>query len=287
MKAAVKTAETAKPETARGLIPRVDTLVLSGGSSKCIASLGKLQQLQDSEAINLKHVKFYYATSAGALIAAFLAIGFSIKRVLRIFETTNVQRNKVVDAVRDVCILPKSIVMSEMSKYFSGSFKELKALYDVELNVYCYNLSTDRVLVCNHVNTPDLAIPAAVSMSMALPPLLPPYSFRGEVIVDGGFINNFPIMDAVNHRKDARRVLGILTVTEQGGTKTLHINKMNFIFFAFSQTVERLQKLQLSLIPAHVKKRMIILNIVNGSTFAFNLDSHVVRELFYKGYYST
>ena len=281
MTAAAKTAET-RP------IPRVDTLVLSGGSSKCIASLGKLQQLQDSEVINLKHVKFYYATSAGALIAALLAIGFSIKRVLRIFETTNVQRNKVVDAVRDVCILPKNIVMSEMSKYFSGSFTDLKALYDVELNVYCYNLSTDRVLVCNHVNTPTLAVPAAVSMSMALPPLLPPYSFRGEVIVDGGFINNFPIMDAVNDRKDARRVLGILTVTEQGGgTNTLHINKINFIFFAFSQTVERLQKLQLSLIPADVKKRMIILNIVNGSTFAFNLDSHIVRELFYKGYYST
>ena len=52
-----------------------DTLVLSGGSSKGIMTLGALQYLYDN--FLLKNIKNYIGTSAGAMICYLLAIGYT------------------------------------------------------------------------------------------------------------------------------------------------------------------------------------------------------------------
>lgn len=263
----------------------IDTLVLSGGSSKVIATLGVLQRLQDDGQMNLKNIKNFYGTSAGALVCAFLSVGFSIKNIVTIFEETKIKPNDLKSIMQQFSLLPEDVIAREMNKYFNTTFQELKHTSDVELHVYCTNVSRNRSLVCNYITTPDMDVSAAVTMSMSIPPLFPSFSYNGDAIIDGGFVNNFPVLDAYRHRcKEPYRILGVLVKSKPASY--LNVNKLNYIFHSFIQTVDRLQRLQFDLLPPELRKRCVVVVLKDTSSFAYDLDKHIIRELYFKGYYS-
>lgn len=55
------------------------------------------------------------------------------------------------------------------------------------------NLSRQRYEIFSHKTTPHLSIPKAARMSMSIPCFFESVEWKGDVIVDGGVLNNYPI----------------------------------------------------------------------------------------------
>jgi len=62
------------------------------------------------------------------------------------------------------------------------------------LTTVATNLNEALPLYCNATTTPTLRVSRAVHMSMCLPPLFSPVSYEGKLYIDGGLVDNLPIV---------------------------------------------------------------------------------------------
>lgn len=181
-------------------------LVFSGGSTKAIAYIGALQQLNKLNV--LKNIHGYAGTSAGSIIATLLAIGYSIEQIKEIM--LDLDFNKIYDdklgIIRDSYSLITDLgiasgeylydLIGELIKQKMGnadySFKELYDNYNINLCVVGSNLTDEQPIYFSH-NTNDIPIRQAVRISISIPYMFEPVIYSDKFCVDGGIFDNYPI----------------------------------------------------------------------------------------------
>ncbi len=189
-------------------------LVFEGGGVKGIAYGGALSVL-DEKGI-LKNIKRVAGTSAGAINATLLAIGYTHEEVATIIKDTdfstfadntwiggNIWRlikkygwNKGV-AFYD--FIGEKIEAKTGSKKFTFKELESRVLENPAEFRYLYmvatNLSKQKHQVFSHESGhhPDTSIRDAVRMSMGIPLYFQSFRFKGDVMVDGGVSLNYPV----------------------------------------------------------------------------------------------
>ena len=189
-------------------------LVLSGGGAKGFAHIGVLKVLEEA---GIK-IDYIGGTSMGAVIGGLYASGYNASQIDSIFTQTNFD-----ELINDY--IPRS------SKNFYG--KKNDELYAVVLpfsnfrigipealskGMYNYNLLTSLTRNVRHVRdfnklpTPFLCIATnietgeevllnkgslvqAMMASSAFPSLFTPVEIDGNLLVDGGVVNNYPIKE--------------------------------------------------------------------------------------------
>jgi NTE family protein len=188
-------------------------LVFEGGGVKGIAYVGALEVLQKKKI--LADVHRVGGTSAGAITATLVGLGYSVAEINEILWELDF--NKFLDdswgVVRDTGRLINEFGwyrgdffrdwISERIADKTGSrhttFRDLdhwikegrgfKHLYFLGTN-----LSTGYSEVFSHEHTPRWPIADAVRISMSIPLFFAARrSVRGDVYVDGGMLNNFPV----------------------------------------------------------------------------------------------
>ena len=195
-------------------------LVFKGGGVKGVAYAGAIQQL-DSMGI-LTGIKRVAGTSAGAITATLLAMGYSPA------EIEDIVMNKMdFESFMDKSWLPGNLTrvikhfgwykgdafkkwLGEKIKVKTGSerttFNDLKMLTNEKKenfrDLYVVATNLDRQYpevfsVEENVNTP---IVDAVRMSMGIPLFFKSVAWNGNVMVDGGMGYNYPI-DLFDHKK--------------------------------------------------------------------------------------
>jgi len=161
-------------------------LVLSGGGYRGIAHIGVIKLLEELE-IPITHVA---GTSAGAVIGAFYAAGYSADQILDFLIRTNIfsWRNY---AFRKAGVLDPMKFYSAFLEYFPHNrFEQLEK----ELFISKTNLETghNEVVHKGELITNLLA-------SAALPLMFAPVEIDGTLYADGGIINNFPSANLQDH----------------------------------------------------------------------------------------
>jgi len=188
-------------------------LVFEGGGVKGIAYGGALKVLNEMNI--LPGIIRVGGTSAGAINATLLALGFSFEEVSDIIASTNFndfedKSGFVINNMRR--ILKRygwfkgdafTAWIAEKIKKKTGkenfTFGELKnALSDGnsgfrELYLAVTNLSQQKVEIFSHERTPDVAIKDAVRMSMSIPLFFKAIKQGNDIMVDGGLAYNYPI----------------------------------------------------------------------------------------------
>jgi NTE family protein len=167
-------------------------LVLSGGGVRGISHIGFIQFLLEN---NIKPTRVS-GTSAGALVAALYAYGYSPKEMLAFFHETPLLKLSLY-AKNKPGIMDSDKYILFFRKYFiNDSFESLK----YPLTVTATNLLTGRL---DYFNTGELVKPLIASS--ALPPVFSPMEINGSIYSDGGVLNNFPIEPL---KKDCDIILG-------------------------------------------------------------------------------
>ncbi len=153
-------------------------LVLSGGGVRGIGHLGVLQVLDECD-IHVDHVS---GTSAGALIGALFAKGYSAHELLQIAKHTKIFGLPHVGAAGLFTMDKFRLLIDE---YLPGeSFESLKK----QLVVAATDIVEGKPI---YFNTGPVAIP--VMASACVPVVFPPVVYNGTYLVDGGILDNFPV----------------------------------------------------------------------------------------------
>ncbi|WP_416908631.1 MAG: patatin-like phospholipase family protein [Polymorphobacter sp.] len=168
---------------ARFMAGRANGVVLAGGGAQGCAHLGVMQALVENDI----PIDFYGGASAGAAMGAALASGLSAEDTLgqmhEMFVTNRAMKRMTVPVHS---FLDPRVFDAQLRARYGE-----KDLADLPFNFLAVstNLSTNQVHV--HRRGP---VWEAVRASGALPAILPPFiTAEGDVLVDGGLLDNLPV----------------------------------------------------------------------------------------------
>jgi len=176
-------ARLARCLTGRGL-----GIVLSGGGARGFAHIGVIKALREARI----PIDLVGGTSMGAIVAAGVALEWDDKEMYERMHNGFVRSNPVNDyAVPFVALIRGRKVERRLRRHFARSRAE-----DMWRPYFAIasNLSNGEVAVMR-----SGLLWRALRASIAIPGLLPPMIENGEVLADGGVMNNLPcdIMDAM------------------------------------------------------------------------------------------
>lgn len=210
-------------------------LVLSGGGAKGFAHVAVLKKLEEADV----RIDYIAGTSMGAIIGGLYASGYSateLDSVLRINDLDGLVRDDLprevssfyqkenggkyaisLPLVKRKIELPSAVskgqnafnIFSQLTEHVH----EVEDFSELSIPFFCIatNLETGEEIVLDKGFLPE-----AIRASGSFPGLLTPVTVNGEVLVDGGIVNNFP----VEKMKD-KGVDYIIGVNVSGGLKDI------------------------------------------------------------------
>ncbi|MGM0853050.1 MAG: patatin-like phospholipase family protein [Bacillota bacterium] len=203
--------------------------VFSGGGIKGLALIGAYQALEE----NGYRFKRLAGTSAGAVIAAFIAAGYSSRELLKIMD--GIEFSKLLDsnAIISLPIIKWFRVYYRLGLYKGVALEswveeklKVRGIYTFadlpphSLRVIASDLSNGRLLVLPDdlekygIAKETFPVARAIRMSASLPYFFEPVKLRSlegiSLMVDGGVLSNFPmwLFDRENVKK-VRPVIGV------------------------------------------------------------------------------
>lgn len=198
-----------------------ENLVLEGAGIRGIAYAGAITFLEEKQMLG--EIKKVGGTSAGAIAALTIALGYNAKEIEELIYNTKIQKfndgrflfiggiarlNKHYGWYRGKAFtrwLEK--VIETKTGNANITFLEFHNKGFTDLYVTGSSLNNQRLLVFSHETYPDMKVADAVRISMSIPLYFeaviidslghilskPPKSNNHELVVDGGFTGNFPI----------------------------------------------------------------------------------------------
>lgn len=184
----------------------IDTLVISGGGVKGIVFIGAfkyLEELKDTtNDINLD-IKRIYAVSVGSIIGLLYAIGYTSeemeKEIFRL-DTNSLKGIRLKTFIKNYGLDSGKKIMKWLEELIERkgynktiTFKQLLKLRGIHLNIGSTNLNKYKAIYFNNEISPNLRVVRAIRMSIGIPLVFSSVKYKGEVYVDGGVINSYPI----------------------------------------------------------------------------------------------
>ena len=176
-------------------------MILSGGGTKGLCSLGVLQYLQDSKRIDCSAVKRLVGTSIGAIICYFLAIGYSpielvvylcSHGVLESLTINNFEQIVSGEGIYDYQILRNVYEKMTLEKMDTiPTLNEVYTRFGKELVICTYNFTDRKTERLSYRTHPDLSCMDALRMSSNLPFIFSSFVYGDKEYIDGGVIENF------------------------------------------------------------------------------------------------
>lgn len=164
---------------ARILSGRAFSLVLGGGGARGLAHLGVFRALEE---LGIP-VDLVGGTSIGALLAGWVGQGKTAAEALR----------SAVEPFSSLMDLTLPTTSMLAGKRISAMINHQTAAWDIEdywIPFFCVstNLTTSKIKIHRRGNSAR-----AIRSSLSIPGVLPPVPENGELLVDGGVLNNLPV----------------------------------------------------------------------------------------------
>jgi len=276
--------------------------VFSGGGLKGFALLGACQVLEE-HGIRFNRVA---GTSAGSIVAAFIAAGYTAKEIETMLDEINLK--DFLDPRKTVLPLPFTKWLNLYFKMglYQGKvleqwfFDKLAAkdivsfgdLPDGSLKIVASDLSNGKMLVLPD-DLPDYGIypeqfpiSRALRMSCGIPFFFEPVKMRTPtgrtVVVDGGVLSNFPlwIFDDGDGKRQ-RPVLGMKLSRSASEKKKREIDNGLQLFEALSATMKDAHDERY--ISRQFERDIIFIPVEDYGATQFDLSEETKNELIQKG----
>ncbi|MGQ0530075.1 MAG: patatin-like phospholipase family protein [Panacagrimonas sp.] len=174
-------AEDELASLARQITGRGVGLVLGGGGARGFAHIGLVRALKQLEI----PVDITGGTSMGAFVSAMLACGFDPVEMTHVARETFVNNNYLNDYT-----LP-SVSLIRGRRFFTRLIEIFgeRRIEELRRSYYCIstNLTSGATVVHDHG-----LLAAWVGTSMAVPGVAPPVAWEGDLLCDGGVVDNLP-----------------------------------------------------------------------------------------------
>jgi predicted acylesterase/phospholipase RssA len=167
---------------ARFVTGRACGLVLSGGGARGLVHLGVIRAMEEGGV----PIDYVGGTSIGAVIGSFLAQGLDHEARMEVAEAPSADRRFAVNFTFPLVSLSSGRRMTEFlwSRLAGIEIEDLWTPY------FCVSANLTRASVVVHERG-DLAL--AVRASVSIPGVFPPVFHEGDLLIDGGAMNNLPV----------------------------------------------------------------------------------------------
>jgi NTE family protein len=167
---------------ARFVAGRAVGLVLAGGGARGFAHIGVLKALYEA-GVPIDHLG---GTSMGAIVAAGVAMEWSIEELTERLREAFVKSNPLDDYTFPLIALVRG---RKVSRLLQNGFGDIR-IEEMPKPFFCVSSDLTTGRIHTHRGGP---LWRALRASVALPGILPPVTFHGHLLVDGGVMNNLPV----------------------------------------------------------------------------------------------
>lgn len=208
-------------------------IVISGGGPTGLLSYGAIKCLAKKKYWELKNIKTMYGTSIGAILAVVLALNYDwqwvddylIKRPWG--KVIEVKPENFIQAFSSKGVLSSSIMDTMLKPLLEAkdisldiTLNDFYNLNKIEIHMYSVELNTFKKIDISYKSHPNLKLLTAIKMTTAFPIMFPPVIQNNECYIDGGIVNNYPLVDCLNQTKcDITEVLGFRNYWEKYNEK--------------------------------------------------------------------
>ena len=166
---------------ARFIAGKATGLVLSGGGARAFAHIGVIQALAEA-GISIDVVG---GTSMGALIAAMVALDIPPEQMAEFSKYIFIKRGIWDFTFPFVSLVAAKRITTSLQALFSDV-----AIEDLPRNYFCVTTNLSKADVCVHQRGSLLKW---VKASVSIPGIAPPVVSEGDLLYDGGVLNNLPV----------------------------------------------------------------------------------------------
>lgn len=178
--------------------------VFAGAGQRGLAYAGVLCKVKAEYGLELCDVVLGAGgTSIGSFFALLFTCGFTSEEILAELSATPMSELLSLNIAllytsygMDDGIRLESFVNRLLQKKLNMIKPTLKQLYERTKCTFVA-VATDiglyKPVYLNAKTHPDMPVSRAVAISMAIPPLFCPFKYNGQTLLDGGFVDNFPM----------------------------------------------------------------------------------------------
>ena len=189
-------------------IDPIDTLVISGASTKVIAFIGIFRALYEKRILSpdLKGIKYISCVSIGFFYTIMLLLGVSERvcyecilkvNFLEVLDLENIDLDSLLNDMglidHSKVIIPARTIIRDKFKKEDLTLLELYEYTKIKISVKCINVNRQQVEIFDHINSPELSILQLLLMTTAIPTFFKPIKYNDNYYVDGGMNGNLPI----------------------------------------------------------------------------------------------
>jgi NTE family protein len=211
-----------EPENVEKPKPNIKHIVLSGGGTVGFSQYGVLRESNQRGFWSIENIESIYGISVGCIIGLFISLNFEwdvlddylIKRPWQ--NVINFTMNSLIQSFDSRGILDKNIIHEIIHPLFREkhidiecTMKELYEITKIDLHIFVTELNSYKLVDICHMDYPDWKLVDAIYASCCLPLIFKPLLMNSCCYVDGGFIQNYPIMDCIKSGKNREEILGI------------------------------------------------------------------------------
>jgi predicted acylesterase/phospholipase RssA len=191
-----------------------DTLVLSGGSTSGLTILGKLFSISLDSPLRFE---CYAGSSIGSVIAFLLLIDYCPEEIAYYLYNSTVWdellKFNLLRTIRGKGIFSLELLKKELESIILQKMDHVPTFGELEKSFLCcaYNLTNKQMEYFTNYTCPEMNVLDALIMSCAIPLLFEPIVYNNCKYIDGGIVDNFPILKTVYYF-GSKSVLGIICV---------------------------------------------------------------------------
>lgn len=232
------------------LYKNFSSLVIAGGATKVISGIGILKFLEEQGMVN--SIKNLVGTSAGAVLCAFITLGYNsdeikdffIKNFCKDESITKMNLDEIFSIFTsyglnngdNLKMFFERMISTKLGPHRRNiTFIDLAKLSGKNLVICVANLTKERQEFWSVDTTPNMQIITALRASCAIPIVFTPVRIDDNIFVDGGLYDNFP-MDYFSN-KTLRDILGV-NIISKGYQK--NSNFMEYIKYIISSVMNKL-----------------------------------------------
>lgn len=261
----------------------ITNLVFSGGGVNGIAHIGALFALKELGCLD--KIEVLVGTSVGSLVMSLYAIGYEpweLYDFIKLFDLSKLKNLSIqnisllgLDTGTNIEFVIKKLIKG---KGYHEDIK-LKELYEIIKKKIIFTavcINTMELCHISYETHPNLPLYLAIRMSTSLPFIYCPVTYEGNMYIDGGCLDNFPISI---FKDDKNNTIGLLLSGEKNIIKKIdHLE--TYIIRVLQCIMEGMSM--------HAKKGFeectITVNIETLNLANFDISNERKDELFLKGY---
>ena len=286
--------------------------VFEGGGIRGIAFGGSILYLEEHDL--LSQIKKIAGSSAGAIVAAALAVGFTGTEIIKVLHETDFEsfKDDSFGVIMDIWRFVSEFgvykgekfaewigkILKEKTGNADITFKEVYDIYGKELVITGTCLNRYDTTYFHYTTHPDMPLSLAVRISMSIPVFFKAVRMGDDVLVDGGLLYNYPIWvfdgdklgdpDVNDDQINDSKTLGFKLMTDQ--------EKEDYKLFHGEEKIKNLvdyftcliNSMSIQIERGHIRTgywdKTVTINTHNVNWLEFSLPLETKEKLIQQGY---